>query len=441
MEQTTRIEIRQSWLPVLERAVPGPKNILSPLQLRVAQQPDGDVWRSGLFDPQGRLLPAYMPVMQMLANPLSLVDLQFTIGAYQQQVTLYYSQPGAAPVSMHNTQNGLILEYPAKIKDIFLGVVQFSGDSVIGSLDVQLSLPYLEALALAGLIDLHRRQAARAFADVTAPSFQPIPLSDLANWLTRCPNNPQWLTAIIRKPDDPPPSWDLLQSAIMRLAARGACRAEGAGYLLSDMTMPVSDRLFWIDRVFSLSIARLNSGAPASVALIMAVQAGVNDVLRIEFAADEVAFTGVSPRRLVEEVFFYLEDGGFALPAPETSPAYAPSTPQPGNVASSAPTMTLQPPPTATAKLVALNGPLANQEFPLRDSMRLGRERDNDLSLPDQQASRHHAVIQLREGRYWISDLNSRNGTLVNGVRIAQATPLTTGDVIQIGDTRLRFSA
>ncbi len=438
MEQTTRIEIRQSWLPLLERAVPGPKNILSPLHLRVAQQPDGDVWRSGLFDPQGRLLPAYMPVMQMLANPLSLVDLQFTIGAYQQQVTLYYSQPGVAPVSMHNTQNGLILEYPAKTNDIFVGVVQFSGDSLIGSLDVQLSLPYLEALALAGLIDLHRRQAARAFADVTAPSFRAVPLSDLANWLMRCPNNPQWLTAIIRKPDDPPPSSDLLQSAVMRLAARGACRADGSGYLLSDMTMPVSDRLFWIDRVFSLSIARLNSGAPASVALVMAVQSGVNDVLRIEFAADEVAFAGVSPRRLVEEVFFYLEDGGFALPAPATSPASAPATPQPYDMLPSAPTMTFQTPSSA-AKLVALNGPLANQEFPLRESLRLGRERDNDLSLPDQQASRYHAVIQVREGRCWISDLNSRNGTLVNGARIAQPTPLSDGDSIQIGDTRFVF--
>lgn len=437
MEQTTRIEIRQSWLPLLERAVPGPKNILSPLHLRVAQQPDGDVWRSGLFDPQGRLLPAYMPVMQMLANPLSLVDLQFTIGAYQQQVTLYYSQPGAAPVSMHNTQNGLILEYPAKINDIFVGVVQFSGDSLIGSLDVQLSLPYLEALALAGLIDLHRRQAARAFADVTAPSFRPVHLSDLAGWLTRCPNNPQWLTAIIRKPDDPPPSSDVLQSAVMRLAARGACRADGSGYLLSDMTMPVSDRLFWIDRVFSLSIARLNSGAPASVALMMAVQSGVNDVLRLEFAADEVAFAGVSPRALVEEVFFYLEHGGFELPAPATSPASAPSTPQPYGMPS-APTMTFQTPSSA-AKLVALNGPLANQEFPLRESLRLGRERDNDLSLPDQQASRHHAVIQVREGRCWISDLNSRNGTLVNGARIAQPTPLSDGDSIQIGDTRFVF--
>lgn len=438
MEQTTRIEIRQSWLPLLERAVSGPKNVLSPLQLRVAQQPDGDVWRSGLLDPQGRLLPAYVPMMQMLANPLSLVDLQFTIGAYQQQVTLYYSQPGAAPVSMHNTQNGLILEYPAKIKDIFLGVVQFSGDSLIGSLDVQLALPYLEALALAGLIDLHRRQVARAFADVATPSFQAVHLSDLAGWLMRCPNNPQWLTAIIRKPDDPPPSPDMLQPAVMRLAARGACRADGSGYLLSDMTMLLSDRLCWIDRVFSLSIARLNSGAPASVALMMAVQAGVNDVLRIEFTADEVVFTGISPRTLVEEVFFSLEDGGFALPAPATSPAPAPSTPQPYDMLPSAPTMTFQAPPSS-AKLVALNGPLANREFPLRESLRLGRERDNDLSLPDQQASRHHAVIQLREGRYWISDLNSRNGTLVNGARIAQPAPLSDGDSIQIGDTRFVF--
>lgn len=438
MEQTTRMEIQQSWLPVLERAVPGPKNILSPLRLRVEQQPDSGVWRSGLLDPQGRLLPAYAPLMQMLANPLSLVDLQFTIGTYQQQMTLYYSQPGAAPVSMHNTQNGLILEYPAKIKDIFLGVVQFSGDSMIGSLDVQLSLPYLEALTLAGLIDLHRRQVARAFADVTIPSFRAVHLSDLMDWLMHCPNNPQWLTAIIRKPNDPLPSPTVLQSAITRLAANGACRTDGSGCLLSDVTMPLSNRLWWIDRVFSLSVARLNSGAPASVALIMAIQSGVNDVLRVEFSADEVVFSGISPRMLVEEVFFYLEHGGFDLPAPSTLQAVGTSpSPSAYDALTSVPTMTLQ--ASSSAKLLALNGPLASQAFPLRESLRLGRERDNDIALPDQQASRHHAVIQLRDGRYWIADLNSRNGTLVNGSRITQPTALANDDTVQIGDTRFLF--
>jgi pSer/pThr/pTyr-binding forkhead associated (FHA) protein len=68
----------------------------------------------------------------------------------------------------------------------------------------------------------------------------------------------------------------------------------------------------------------------------------------------------------------------------------------------------------------------------------IGRSRDNTVYLADERVSRRHARIDLQQGTFVISDLDSANGTYVNGQRI-QRHRLNSGDEIRIGDTRLRF--
>jgi pSer/pThr/pTyr-binding forkhead associated (FHA) protein len=68
----------------------------------------------------------------------------------------------------------------------------------------------------------------------------------------------------------------------------------------------------------------------------------------------------------------------------------------------------------------------------------IGRSRDNKIYLADKRASRHHARIDLQQGTFVLIDLDSANGTFVNGQRV-QRQALRSGDEIRIGDTRLRF--
>lgn len=68
--------------------------------------------------------------------------------------------------------------------------------------------------------------------------------------------------------------------------------------------------------------------------------------------------------------------------------------------------------------------------------VRIGRSRDNDLTLPEvdtPRSSAHHAEATLEDGVWWIADLGSTNGTLVNGSPI-QRVELHTGDRISFGD-------
>jgi len=70
----------------------------------------------------------------------------------------------------------------------------------------------------------------------------------------------------------------------------------------------------------------------------------------------------------------------------------------------------------------------------------IGRADDNAVPLPDDEvASGHHARIESQRDGVWILDLGSTNGTYVNGARLDGRRLLREGDVVQIGDTELRF--
>ena len=70
----------------------------------------------------------------------------------------------------------------------------------------------------------------------------------------------------------------------------------------------------------------------------------------------------------------------------------------------------------------------------------IGRAKENDLVIPSKCISRMHALVGLREtGNYWLSDLGSRNGTRVNGIRITNAVRLRDGDHVGIAQVYFTF--
>ncbi|HUS16546.1 MAG TPA: FHA domain-containing protein [Chloroflexia bacterium] len=142
----------------------------------------------------------------------------------------------------------------------------------------------------------------------------------------------------------------------------------------------------------------------------------------------------------------------FAAPAPP-APAYvsqAPApAPAPAPVYAAAP---VAPPPAAAPHLVVIST-RAELPLPARDDLILGREDSQSNSFPDvdlnphggleQGVSRRHARITHRAGQYFLEDLNSVNGTLLNQKRIAANSPqlLRTGDHIMLGRLGLTFEA
>jgi len=83
--------------------------------------------------------------------------------------------------------------------------------------------------------------------------------------------------------------------------------------------------------------------------------------------------------------------------------------------------------------------PVAGTALSLDAITSLGRDVNNSIVVDDPFASAEHAILTFRGRGWYLEDLESTNGTYVNGTRIEAVAPLTFGDEIQIGQVRLRL--
>lgn len=96
---------------------------------------------------------------------------------------------------------------------------------------------------------------------------------------------------------------------------------------------------------------------------------------------------------------------------------------------------------TATAtgfpNLVIITGHSSGRKVPLLPmTMSIGREHDNNIELKDPEVARYHARVLFENGRFILEDLESSNGTWLNGEQIKQSS-LVNGDRIKLGDTEM----
>lgn len=87
-----------------------------------------------------------------------------------------------------------------------------------------------------------------------------------------------------------------------------------------------------------------------------------------------------------------------------------------------------------TPALLVREGPDAGRRYPIESHVVVGRVAA-DVTIPDPEVSRRHATIKRVNGELEIGDLDSENGTRVNGRRIHGPTRLVAGDTISIGRT------
>ncbi len=89
-------------------------------------------------------------------------------------------------------------------------------------------------------------------------------------------------------------------------------------------------------------------------------------------------------------------------------------------------------------KVIITDGPGAGEEFPIERAVIAGRLPSNGIPLKDKKSSREHAKIYKQGQDYAIVDLNSSNGTEVNGQKVTKRV-LKDGDEIVIGTVTMRF--
>jgi len=164
--------------------------------------------------------------------------------------------------------------------------------------------------------------------------------------------------------------------------------------------------------------------------------------------------------KLGEESFRFYADVAPAAPSP---PPPGPAASQPPAAPQSSPApatgssgerlkntsfgMQAAPPPAGRASqagplanMLVRSGALKGQRIQLRTPViNIGRADYNDVVLPDESVSTSHAKLQRREGVWILTDVESTNGTFVDGERVQGDAPLAPGAMVRFGDVQLVF--
>src|SRR5213082_2616868 len=150
--------------------------------------------------------------------------------------------------------------------------------------------------------------------------------------------------------------------------------------------------------------------------------------------------------RMGEEQFRFYAEAAPLTASAAPAPALAPSPEQPKHtvhgIEAVAPPPPSPPRPTgaAFASFLVRSGGLMGQRLPVKTPVvNLGRADYNDIVFPDPSISTSHAKLQRREGVWVLVDLDSTNGTFVEGEQVKGEAPLGPGAMVRLGDVQLLF--
>jgi pSer/pThr/pTyr-binding forkhead associated (FHA) protein len=96
------------------------------------------------------------------------------------------------------------------------------------------------------------------------------------------------------------------------------------------------------------------------------------------------------------------------------------------------------PRPEALLRIVLRDGSVVERDIS-QNEVSLGKGPQNDIILPDASVSSAHAIIRFEDGVFKITDLGSRNGTLVNDARVTEPREIQHSDLIKMGHCSLTF--
>lgn len=99
--------------------------------------------------------------------------------------------------------------------------------------------------------------------------------------------------------------------------------------------------------------------------------------------------------------------------------------------------------PMVTGQLVVIDGSslglAPGTRFKVDPVTTIGRSPTNTIVLEDSFISSENTIIRWQGDSWWVEDLNSHNGTLLNHRRVVQPSPAHSGDILQIGNVKFKL--
>jgi hypothetical protein len=285
------------------------KNNISPLSrymTKAYSEEDIDILnRMGMVNSEGDLLETIQPTIHILSEPYAVVKLTFTggVGTYEHHVN--YDRTFKNPVSFTVTPDNFSIDDETNPHSIVHLLQDFVGKSNLKSISFSQKFNTPEALVIASILDMERRSNLRAFIDEIPINRNSYNAGMIWRIINSTSSSIQWFVSIINEVigEHMTLSLQQVQNAIEQLKIKGVIEQRATQFQLSGELAHLSDRMIIIDNVLSVQAARLDEQNETVSAGFTCIQAGVHDLLLLDYNGKDIIFETITSAKLLD----YLE--------------------------------------------------------------------------------------------------------------------------------------
>lgn len=304
MTEENSIFIADELLPALGYAWKGPLTTISPLH-----HPDNPemekfipiLKKEKLVGADGKLIGNAQSIVEQLARAQTFTRVYLT-SRFGLLEYLMYFMPDGSWVSMTQVGKYVQIESPGKIDDIVEGVRQQIGDSVFTSASLHASLPPMEALALAALWDLQRKAQLTVIVDEQEAEPSGWSIGQITEQAGKNDQKYQWMTNVVRKwiDYDGIPTAEEMKQAAEALVAKKYYTNQAGSYVLAGDALDISGNMLLFDKVVTLTSGIEGPDGQVAIVGFSCIQAGVHDLLMIDFQDGKLELDSVSAAEVIE---------------------------------------------------------------------------------------------------------------------------------------------
>ncbi|HOB19912.1 MAG TPA: hypothetical protein PK830_01840 [Candidatus Atribacteria bacterium] len=289
------------------------KNSISPFAL----QPDKNLSseeidylkETGILGNDGSIVRSLHDMLTVVAKPAAAVNLLLTGGAGLYKHSLYYDATYTKCIYATYMTDDIVVtdeESPDSLMDT---IAKFIGKSNLKSLDFNHDFDIEEALVIAAIIDLERKLCLRALIDEIPYDQNLYGYNKIWRTINSTSSSIQWFVHIINQVigEYTNLSYKQVQDALERLVPLGLLSQKNGLYQLSDELVFLANRMLINDNIVSVSaLKQWGNGIISSG--FTSVQAGIHDILYLDYNGDTIKFKTMSSDELLESIDFFINN-------------------------------------------------------------------------------------------------------------------------------------
>lgn len=255
----------------------------------------------GILNSDGSIKKEIQPSIDILANPFGVVKYIFTggVGIYEHSIS--YDETFKKHIQLILTPEAAVIDDEFNTENIIKVIENFVGKSDLKSLNISYKLKVTEALVVAAMLDMERKSSLRAFVDEVVYSHNSYNVNVIWRMVNSTNPSIQWFVYLVNEVvgDYDPLTQNQVQEAVNQLINKGIIDKNEEQYFLKDEFSLLSNRMVIVDNVISILTYKQEASKVLSSGFTC-VQAGVHDLLILDYDGDEIHFESTSSSKLIE---------------------------------------------------------------------------------------------------------------------------------------------